>query len=124
MGAGEYVSFVTPLVELNLPLQVPGVVGPDLADLHRLQGNHSLRADQPEEAKRIYGEANKLLDELERLFADTESVLVATPSQELGQNAVVLGASTMVPALLASILRQHSECADNRYFALSSIVRP
>ncbi|KAG8981364.1 hypothetical protein FRB90_007306, partial [Tulasnella sp. 427] len=86
--------------------QVPDVLGPDLADLHRLQGNHRLRIEDPEEAKRIYGVASDLLDQLEKMFAETEASLV-TPSPGASMSDGTAVSSSVAPAVLASILRQH-----------------
>ncbi|KIO19106.1 hypothetical protein M407DRAFT_31256 [Tulasnella calospora MUT 4182] len=87
--------------------QVPDVLGPDLADLHRLQGNYSLRSEEPEEAKRIYGVASQLLDQLEKMFAETEASLVTPTPETASPGDGEAAASSVAPAVLASVLRQH-----------------
>ncbi|KAG8894550.1 hypothetical protein FRB99_001141, partial [Tulasnella sp. 403] len=98
------------LVQAGYPWeQAPDVVGPDLVDLHRLQGDHNIRAEQIEEAKRVYGIANELLGQLEEHFTSTESLLTAISKRQsvaTGEDVTTLP-STLVPGLLASVLRQH-----------------
>lgn len=84
------------------------MLGPDLADVHRLQGDHSLRTEQPEEAKKIYDLANQLLVRFGAVFESAEALLEASKRWGAREGAGALS-STVMPALLASVLRQHSE---------------
>ncbi|KAG8885856.1 hypothetical protein FRB98_001569 [Tulasnella sp. 332] len=89
--------------------QTPDIAGPDLADVHRLQGDHSLRTDQPEEAMKIYDMANQLLVRFGAVFEDAEALLGAAWKRRANPGALILatGPDTVMPALLASVLRQH-----------------
>lgn len=79
-----------------------------MVDVHRLQGNHSLRTEQPEEALKIYDMANQLLARFGAVLENTEAILGATWRRR-GSVTVTTGPITVMPALLASVLRQHSE---------------
>ncbi|KAG8988816.1 hypothetical protein FRB93_003969 [Tulasnella sp. JGI-2019a] len=89
--------------------QTPDIAGPDLADVHRLQGDHSMRTEQPEEAIKIYDTANQLLARFGTVFEGCEALLHAAWRQHgcEGGKALAAGPDTVMPALMASVLRQH-----------------
>ena len=87
--------------------KVPDVVGLELVEIQRLQGNHSLRADEHEDAKRTYGLAFQLLEQLEEtlMSAKLGPSFSALPHRRTSQH---LTTSAIAPGLFASVLRQHS----------------
>ncbi|KAG8921766.1 hypothetical protein FRC02_012360 [Tulasnella sp. 418] len=80
--------------------QVPSFIGPDLADLRRLQANHSLRIDNAEDAVEIYSTADNLLVQLEKMFDDIKIANGETSLIGFGPNGIV-------PALTASVLGRY-----------------
>jgi hypothetical protein len=92
---------------LHADLNSKQISGPDTADMYRIRGNFSLRLDQVDLARQLFGTASSILGCLEQSFAEVESKALRGSANATGIQ--VEQPEGLVPSLAASILRQRSE---------------
>lgn len=81
--------------------------GPDSVEMYRIRGNFSLRLEQVDLARQLFGNASSILGALEQLFNEVESKALRGASRSTGKQ--VEQQDGLVPSLAAAVLRQRSE---------------